>query len=279
MKREDSKLRPSRQVFDEMGLTGFEEYPNPPSGHVHDAVEISAFEYGSVTMLYGGTPVRIEPNRLIVHWGMLPHQVLECPPGALVVGLHLPLAWLLQWDLPASLLGRLLGLDLFVEPSRQHPCPDLNVLRDWVGLLARSDEVSRKIVLTEVRARLLRLSQTEDNTMGEARSEVHATRVFHAALKYIVRHFREPIILSGIAGAGGVSQRHLTRLFHQNTGQTINTYITGLRLSHAMRLLVTTDRTVTDIMYDAGFSCTTHFYKAFRAQTGCTPRQYRRKEH
>ena len=276
MKRSERNSYKNRQVFDEVDLGGFEASPGPPSGHVHDAIEISVFEHGSVTMLYGGTPVTIPPNRLVVHWGMLPHQVLKRSSGALVVGLHLPLAWVMQWGLPSSLLTRLLDLEYIIEPPREHPSSDLELLHDWNKILNNGEDLSQEIILAEVRARLLRLSLSQVKTRQKL-SDTPAPHIFVKALKYIVRHFKEPIHLDQIAYAAGVSSRHLTRLFHQNTEQTINAYITRLRLSHVMRLLVTTDRTVTDIMYDAGFSCTTHFYKVFREQTGKTPRQYRQE--
>ncbi len=60
------------------------------------------------------------------------------------------------------------------------------------------------------------------------------------------------------------------------TGQTVNGYITGLRLSHAQRMLMTSDAKIIDIMYEAGFSCPTQFYQRFKARTGMTPARYRK---
>jgi len=263
------------ESFAKTSLHSFDAPPGPPSGHVHNAIEISVVKNGSITMLYGGTPVTIKSNHLIIHWGMLPHQLLERTEDAYVVGLHLPLTWMLQWDIESTLLARLLGLEFLIEPPRESPCSDLKLLQDWNRLLSNNDKLSHEIVLIEVRARLLRLAQTQSDIPVYNVSEAHASHTFFRALQYIIIHFRESIQLSDIAKSVRISSRHLTRIFHQNTGQTINTYITRMRLYHAMRLLVTTDRTVTDIMYDSGFSCTTHFYKAFREQTGKTPRQYR----
>ncbi len=75
----------------------------------------------------------------------------------------------------------------------------------------------------------------------------------------------------------GGRARHLTRTLAESTGQTVNGYITNLCLAHARRLLTTTDRTILDILHDAGFSCTTQCYRPFRAQTGLSPRGYRRQ--
>ncbi len=259
----------------EVNVDGFDAPPNPPSGHVHSSIEISVVKQGTVTMLYGGTVIKLEANRLIVHWGMLPHQVLERTQETTVVGLHIPLILVLQWDLPAYLLTRLLALELFIEPSRAAPCSDLDLLLDWNRLLAVNDEISREIVLTETRSRLLRMLHTQSDTSSHFTHDKHISHLFFNTLRYIIKHFKEPITLSEISDVVGISKRHLARVFQENTGQTINSYIVHLRLLHAMRLLATTDRTVTDIMYDAGFSCTTHFYRVFREQTGKTPREYR----
>ncbi|MCK5528798.1 MAG: helix-turn-helix domain-containing protein [Kiritimatiellae bacterium] len=257
-------------------LRGFESAPYPLSGHVHESIEISVFEYGSATMLYGGVTVTVPPNCLVVHWGMLPHQTLKLTSKTLVVGLHLPLTWVLQWNLPSPLLARLFGLDLFIDKPREKPYSDLYLLKDWVRLLKNKNNISREIVLHEVRARLLRLYQSQEDKKQQL-PDTEAPQIFIKALQYISRNFRSPIRLDDIASAAGCTSRHLTRVFHKNTEKTVNIYITHLRLTYAMRSLVTTQRTIIDIMNDAGFSCTTQFYKAFRAQTGCTPHEYRNR--
>lgn len=273
-------IQPSYRVirFDQAGFGSYELPPHPPGGHIHEAIEVSAFEYGSATMLYSGRSVTIPKNRLVVHWGMLPHQLLEREPRTLVVGIHLPLSWFLQWDMPTALISRLLDMDLMIEPEQTEPCSDLALLKNWHKLLLQHGKDAEPIVLAEIRARLLRLAleYNEQNDIEFTPSEQFAPSSFHRALEVITRHYNEPLRIAQIAKKSNVSPRHLARIFRENTGQTINHYITQLRLSHAQQLLVTSDRTVTDIMYDSGFTCPTHFYKVFREQTGCTPREYRR---
>lgn len=265
--------------FEETAFESYHAEPYPPQGHIHDTFEISVFVGGAVTMLYGGLPVRTPPDRLTVHWGMLPHQIVHRDPGAMVVGLHVPLTWILQWQLPEPLLSRLLKLDLLVEPGRSSPCSDLALLLDWHHLLTKNPSAGREIVLAEVRARLLRIAASP-RLSHPAKAGLHG-RALPAPLAHILamiaRRFREPIRIADIARTTGISPRHLTRIFHKGTGQTINGYLTRLRLSHAQRLLASSDRTVTDIMQDAGFSCPTHFYQVFASVTGTTPGGYRRR--
>ena len=63
-----------------------------------------------------------------------PHQMIAREPGARVVGLHIPLAWFLQWELPRHLVDRVLGLDVLIDRSGQQPCSDLALFRNWVKL-------------------------------------------------------------------------------------------------------------------------------------------------
>ncbi len=263
-------------VYQAVGFGAFHGVPDPPGGHVHDAFEISAFEGGCVTMLYGGRAVTVAPDRLVVHWGMLPHQMVRREPSARVVGLHIPLVWVLQWSLPGDLLTRLLDLDVLIEPARSAPCGDLALLRDWYRLLGERSAGPADIVLTEARARFLRLACDRAGAPPPAPPPHPEPGAFSRALRTIIRRFRDPLRLRDVAAAAGISERHLARLFMAYTGQTVNGYITGLRLSHAQRMLMTGDAKVLDILYEAGFSCPTQFYSLFKARTGTTPARYRK---
>jgi len=55
-------------------------------------------------------------------------------------------------------------------------------------------------------------------------------------------------------------------------------YLTRLRVSHAQRLLITTDLKVLDIAMESGFASVAPFYAAFAAHTpGLRPLDYRRQ--
>jgi AraC-like DNA-binding protein len=49
------------------------------------------------------------------------------------------------------------------------------------------------------------------------------------------------------------------------------------KLAHAKRLLVQTDKTITNVAYDSGFENTAHFCRLFKQKTGITPMEYRKK--
>lgn len=86
----------------------------------------------------------------------------------------------------------------------------------------------------------------------------------------------QPIDIERTAKQAGVSLSHLTRLFRKHCGITPAQYIAGLRVDKAAELLRDTDTGILEIAYMSGFRSLSGFYKCFKAQTGQTPREYRK---
>ena len=79
-----------------------------------------------------------------------------------------------------------------------------------------------------------------------------------------------------LADALHISQREVYRAFRQGLGVTPALYLLRLRLNHAARMLIETDRTVTEVALACGFSGPSYFCRAFRDLTGVAPRDFRR---
>lgn len=80
-----------------------------------------------------------------------------------------------------------------------------------------------------------------------------------------------------LATACGVSERHLSRAFQQETGRTLGEYVTASGLERAWRLLTETERPIKQIAAELGFSSGASFAFAFRRATGRRPRDVRAK--
>lgn len=98
-----------------------------------------------------------------------------------------------------------------------------------------------------------------------------------AALRLIAERFDEPLPSREVAQAVGVSPARLAQLFRSHTGATIRQTINRRRLTEAKRLLATTDEPITTILHQSGFADVSYFNRVFRADTGLTPREYRRR--
>ena len=75
----------------------------------------------------------------------------------------------------------------------------------------------------------------------------------------------------------GMSKATLYRKMKALTGQSTNEFIQNTRLKYAARILVETDKTVSEVAYEVGFSDPYYFSRAFKKNFGMSPKQWREK--
>lgn len=89
------------------------------------------------------------------------------------------------------------------------------------------------------------------------------------------RHYAEPLDMQAVAAVAHVSEAHFIRCFRSVFGETPGWYLQRRRVERSMFLLRETDRSVTDICLDVGFSSLGTFSRTFREIVGETPSAYR----
>lgn len=99
----------------------------------------------------------------------------------------------------------------------------------------------------------------------------------YRAIRYVMEHYRQPLLAKQVAAELGITQSHLARIFSQRLHTGFNEYVNKLRIQMAQDLLCTTNRPITDIMLDTGFESQSTFNRAFREIHGISPREYRRR--
>ena len=89
------------------------------------------------------------------------------------------------------------------------------------------------------------------------------------------RTYAEPLNVSAIAAVAHMSEAHFSRSFRVAFGETPHRYLQRRRVERAMFLLQETDRGVTDICFDVGFTSVGTFSRTFHEVVGETPSDYR----
>lgn len=98
-----------------------------------------------------------------------------------------------------------------------------------------------------------------------------------SVIAYIHSHYQEDLSLEKLAGSFYVSPYYLCREFKKYTNRTIVQYINVTRVMNAQRKFMETDKNITQISRETGFSNITHFNRVFKGVTGMTPSGYRRR--
>ena len=91
------------------------------------------------------------------------------------------------------------------------------------------------------------------------------------------RDYAKPLDIPTLARIAYVSESHFIRTFRDTFGETPHRYLQRRRVERAMFLLRETDRSVTEICFDVGFSSLGTFGRTFQAIVGESPTAYRRE--
>lgn len=106
----------------------------------------------------------------------------------------------------------------------------------------------------------------------------HAARI-NRVIEFIDIHLSEDMNLEVLADVAAYSKFHFHRIFRAFTGETLTDYIMRLRLEKAAyRLCIDTERSVTGIALDCGFSNSAVFAKNFKARFGMTASEWRKQK-
>ncbi|MEA2155112.1 MAG: hypothetical protein QOE11_1252 [Solirubrobacteraceae bacterium] len=89
------------------------------------------------------------------------------------------------------------------------------------------------------------------------------------------RTYAKPLDVRTLARIACVSEAHFIRTFRATFGETPHRYLQRRRVERAMYLLRETDRSVTDICLDVGFTSLGTFSRTFRTIVGEPPSAYR----
>ena len=89
------------------------------------------------------------------------------------------------------------------------------------------------------------------------------------------RAYAEPLDVPAVAAVAHISPAHFSRSFRAVFGETPHRYLQRRRVERSMFLLRETDRSVTDICFDVGFTSLGTFSRTFHEIVGETPSDYR----
>src|SRR3954453_13609414 len=111
--------------------------------------------------------------------------------------------------------------------------------------------------------------------MAMSRTVEESNRRLFWARGALYRRYAEPRDIPALARLAHVSEAHFIRTFGATFGETPHRYLQRRRVERAMFLLCQTDRSVTDVCLDVGFTSLGTFSRTFHAIVGETPSAYR----
>lgn len=167
----------------------------------------------------------------------------------------------LQLILTAS--RQLMELKITINEKR------FNEEESWKHLLELETLQDMKLFITEY---FLTVSRFIEETRNKK-----SRNVIDQIKDVIHKGFSNNITVNEIAKEVFLSTTYLCMIFKQETGQTVNDYVTKVRIEKAKELLIDPKNKLYDICYQIGYTEPGYFSKIFKKHTGLSPTEYREK--
>lgn len=151
------------------------------------------------------------------------------------------------------------------EYSYRHQ--DTAWLEEKLFQLANGLLVARRQVHSEV----LKLQSLRASTREELYKRIH---IGH---EYMSAYYHQSITLTDIARAACLSPNHFLRSYKQLFGMSPHQYLSNRRLQESRRLLLQTDKSITDICIEVGFQSPSSFSGLFAKRFAMSPSEFRHK--
>lgn len=260
------------------------DFPNPlAKWHFHPEYELHLIQNTSGRMMIGDYIGPFEAGCLTLTGPNLPHNwVSDIPPAARAPGRDMLIQFTQDLGTNFSqnfaelanvrqlLEESVYGVEFVGEASVQ----GAQMLREIGGLQGPK----RLILFLEL---MSFLGNAKDDRRILSRSapalgtHTALSRKLQIATDHIYKTYTSAVRLEDVAKLVHMEESTFSRFFKKQTGHTFSRFVNQLRTHHACRLLSTTDRSITDICYDAGYNNTANFNRQFAAICLETPSQYR----
>lgn len=142
--------------------------------------------------------------------------------------------------------------------------------------LSSSDDYIRDMKINEILTSLLTL------VMAESWHPEKGTRIslkkqsLHHVKAYLDEHYKERITLDSLSDTFYINKFYLTRMFKEQFGTTLLSYLDQVRITHAKQLLRFSDLTIEAIGKKIGIEDGAYFNRVFKKVEGIAPGEYRK---
>ena len=114
---------------------------------------------------------------------------------------------------------------------------------------------------------------TQEVATFQAKNKDRIDRIF----QFTIDNFQEPIALCDVAATAGMSIPAFCSYFKKCTKKTYIDFLNEIRIGHACKLLIDTQKTVLEISYESGFNTLANFNKQFLKVKQLTPSGFRKR--
>lgn len=143
--------------------------------------------------------------------------------------------------------------------------------------IASSDNYVKDMQINEKLSTLLTFLMQESWHPDANNSHTAGKRNLREIKDYIDLHYAQKITLDDLAQQFFINKYYLTRLFKEQFGSSVNSYLLQVRTTQAKQLLRFSDLSIEQIGMKCGMNDANYFSRMFKKVEGITPGEYRKR--
>ena len=120
------------------------------------------------------------------------------------------------------------------------------------------------------------MPQCQSVPRAKTQPKIEYAQRIDRVIDYLRANLHRPVKLAELANVACFSEFHFHRIFTAVSGETLNNFTNRLRVEKAARLLRYSEKSLTEIALDCGFSSSPTFSRAFRSGYDTSPSQFRK---
>ena len=218
--------------------------------HFHQELEILYLMEGTLTVALDGKEYALQKDDVLVVNCSHTHALRGGGPGLTVLQVQVSYALLAE-----IAPGDVLYFHCNSAADAYHPYGEVRrlmrqLLLSYAGTRRCTEAVRYSYIYALLDLLIEHFRREPDADDAHPRQEEERLQ---AVIAYVNENFREPVNLGKLAGQMYLSTSSLSRLFKRSMGCYFADFVNQVRLSHAVRELAATDKTVTRIAADCGF--------------------------
>ncbi|HEX9227664.1 MAG TPA: AraC family transcriptional regulator [Arthrobacter sp.] len=263
------------------------DYPSPVARwNYHPEYELHLIRKGTGKYIVGDHIGTFQAGHVVLVGSGLPHDwVSDLEPGEVLQGRDALIQFDGKWvEQAAAVIPEMAEVKPLLEQSSrgiEFLGASAKAAADAIEAMGEATGLQRFHQLIEVFAILTRAPQEERRYLADEwfrpQLDGQAAAVVDIVLEYVFSNHAGSVKMSEAAALVGMSEPTFSKYFKRATGQNFSDLVRKLRLAHARRLLEHSDKAISDICYEVGFSNLSNFNRHFLNDAGETPRDYRQR--
>jgi AraC-like DNA-binding protein len=151
------------------------------------------------------------------------------------------------------------------------------LLADKINLIATVEGIDRLIIFLEILKELgsRKEMQPLSKPIIQRNIKTYDGSRLNKVLEFTFKEFQRTIKLKEVSTLANLTPEAFCKYFKTRTRKTYINFLNEIRINHACRLL-TQERTIADICYDAGFTNLSNFNRIFKKIKKVSPNEWRK---